>query len=158
MKKRKLLGFLWCLWWVVPCEAAEEEKKVFLYNWAGYIPEEVIREFEKETGIQVIYDVFDSIELLETKLIMKLGYDLVFPPAWPVYGRGISLGLFLPLRKEWLPNAKNFDATVLSKIEILDPILQLESFLTKRNHAFEWQNYGFFPMYNCKSHTRYWSV
>ena len=51
--------------------AAAEEKVLNIYNWSDYIGEDTIANFEKETGIKVTYDVFDSNELLETKLMSR---------------------------------------------------------------------------------------
>ena len=66
-------------------EAKEEtssssEQQLFLFNWGNYIDPELIKEFEAETGIQVVYETFDSNDAMEAKL--KQGgtrYDLVFP-------------------------------------------------------------------------------
>src|SRR5687767_13123784 len=49
--------------------AADGEKSVNVYNWSDYIAEDTNAEFEKKTGIKVTYDVFDSNEVLETKLL-----------------------------------------------------------------------------------------
>ena len=64
-----------------PRRAGRDEEKVLnVYNWSDYIAEDTIANFEKETGIKVTYDVFDSNELLETKLVAgNTGYDLVVP-------------------------------------------------------------------------------
>ena len=48
---------------------AAPAKEVFVYNWSDYIAEDTIVNFEKETGIKVIYDVYDSNETLEAKLL-----------------------------------------------------------------------------------------
>jgi putrescine transport system substrate-binding protein len=95
---------------------SEEAKIVYVYNWADYIPASVIEAFEKETGIKVIYDSFDSLETLETKLFMKSSYDVVFPSAWPQFARGIEAKLFQPLNYQWLPQAKGLSADLLEKI------------------------------------------
>jgi len=59
---------------------AQDEKVVNVYNWSDYIDESVLENFTKETGIKVQYDVFDSNELLETKMLAgKSGYDVVVP-------------------------------------------------------------------------------
>ena len=51
-----------------------------IYNWSDYIDEEIISDFTAETGIEVTYDVFDSNEVLETKLLAGgSGYDIVVP-------------------------------------------------------------------------------
>lgn len=87
---------------------AKEAPVVYVYNWARYMPERLLKEFEKETGIHVVYDVFDSVEALEAKLFARSGYDVVFPSAWPVFERGVSVGLFQKLDYKKLPHAKDF--------------------------------------------------
>ena len=58
--------------------ATAQERTVNVYNWSDYIDEEVLKEFTAETGIKVVYDVFDSNEVLETKLLAGgTGYDVV---------------------------------------------------------------------------------
>ena len=58
--------------------ASAEEVRVF--NWSDYIDESLLEKFEAETGIKLIYDVFDSNEVLETKLLAGgSGYDVVVP-------------------------------------------------------------------------------
>src|ERR1039457_922742 len=60
------------------------EKVLNIYNWADYIDPSVVPAFEKEYGLKVNYDVFDSNEVLETKLLAgKTGYDLVVPSVAP---------------------------------------------------------------------------
>ena len=55
-------------------------EEVRVYNWSDYIDEELLAKFEAETGINLIYDVFDSNEVLETKLLAGgSGYDVVVP-------------------------------------------------------------------------------
>lgn len=57
-------------------------KTLNVYNWSDYIAEDTIPEFEKATGIAVTYDVFDSDEMVETKLLAgSSGYDVVVPLA-----------------------------------------------------------------------------
>ena len=59
---------------------AEEEKVLNVYNWSDYIAEGTLKKFEEETGIKVNYDVFDSNEVLEAKLLAgSTGYDVVVP-------------------------------------------------------------------------------
>ena len=57
-----------------------EDKVLNVYNWSDYIAPDTIAKFEKQTGIKVKYDVFDSNETLEAKLLAgKSGYDIVVP-------------------------------------------------------------------------------
>ena len=61
-------------------ETSSEQQQLFLFNWGNYIDTELIKEFEAETGIQVVYETFDSNDAMEAKL--KQGgtrYDIVFP-------------------------------------------------------------------------------
>lgn len=62
---------------------AAEQKTLHIYNWSDYIAPDTVANFEKETGIKVVYDVFDSNEVLEGKLMAgSTGFDLVvLPPA-----------------------------------------------------------------------------
>jgi putrescine transport system substrate-binding protein len=101
--------------------AGESEKILYLYNWADYIPKLLIEKFQKETGIHIVYDVFDSVEVLEAQLLLDTRYDVVFPPAWPVFSRGIDTHRFLPLRKDWIPNMRNIDPNISSKLGNADP-------------------------------------
>ena len=65
-------------------EAQAEEKVLNIYNWSDYIGPDTVANFEKETGIKVRYDVFDSNEVLEAKLMTgKSGYDVVVPLSPP---------------------------------------------------------------------------
>lgn len=84
----KTLGWMGCLALLLSlaAEAGEadaatgEEKVLRLYNWADYFAPDTLSAFTKETGIRVIYDVMDSSETLEAKLMAgRSGYDLIFP-------------------------------------------------------------------------------
>jgi putrescine transport system substrate-binding protein len=96
-------------------------KTLNVYNWSDYIAEDTIPEFEKATGIAVTYDVFDSDEMVETKLLAgSSGYDVVVP-SLSFLGRQIQAGVFLPLDKSKIPNLKNLDPAMLKRIEQQDP-------------------------------------
>ena len=87
------------------CGAAAEEKRLHIYNWSDYIAPDTIANFTKETGIAVTYDVYDSNEVLEAKLLAgHSGYDIVVPSASPFMARQIAAGAYLPLDKAKLPN------------------------------------------------------
>ncbi|MBM4197297.1 MAG: polyamine ABC transporter substrate-binding protein [Gammaproteobacteria bacterium] len=101
--------------------ATDAEKVLNVYNWSDYIEESVIPEFEKETGIKVVYDVFDSNEMLETKLLAgSTGYDIVVPSA-SFLERQIKAGVFQELDKSRLPNLKNLDPELTAAIARHDP-------------------------------------
>jgi putrescine transport system substrate-binding protein len=101
--------------------ASEEEKILNIYNWSDYIAPDTIENFEKETGIKVRYDVFDSNEILHAKLIAKnTGYDIVVPSSnWAK--QQIEGGLFQKLDKTKLTNWKNLDEGILKQMEGVDP-------------------------------------
>ena len=100
---------------------ASEAKTVNVYNWSDYIAEDTLPNFEKATGIKVTYDVFDSDEMVETKLLAgSSGYDVVVP-SLSFLGRQIQAGVFLPLDKSKIPNLKNVDPELLKRIALQDP-------------------------------------
>ena len=97
------------------------EQVVNVYNWSDYIAEDTIANFEKETGIKVRYDVFDSNEVLEAKLLAgNTGYDVVVPSANFV-ARQIQAGIFQTLDRTKLPNYKNLDPEILKVLAGYDP-------------------------------------
>ena len=84
--------------------AGAQERVVNVYNWSDYIDQSIIDDFTKETGIKVVYDVFDSNEILETKLLAGgTGYDVVVPTG-NFLARQIEAGVFQKLDKSKLPN------------------------------------------------------
>jgi putrescine transport system substrate-binding protein len=98
-----------------------EEKVLNVYNWSDYIDPTVLEEFTRETGIKVNYDVFDSNEVLETKLLAgSTGYDIVVPSA-SFLERQIKAGVFQKLDKAQLPNLKNLDTEITQRIAQHDP-------------------------------------
>ncbi|MEO6015047.1 MAG: polyamine ABC transporter substrate-binding protein [Devosia sp.] len=100
---------------------AQEEKILNVYNWSDYIAEDTVSKFEAETGIKVNYDVFDSNELVEAKLLAgSSGYDVVVPSGF-FLERQVAAGLFLPLDKAKLPNLKNMDTEVMAATAAHDP-------------------------------------
>lgn len=94
---------------------------VHIYNWSDYIGETTLEEFEKETGIKPVYDVFDSNETLEGKLLAgRTGYDVVVPSNH-FLGKQIKAGAFQKLDKSQLPNWENLDPALLKQLEKNDP-------------------------------------
>src|SRR5210317_1502293 len=99
--------------------SAKEE--LFIYNWSDYIAEDTIANFEAETGIDVTYDVFDSNEVLEAKLLAGgSGYDLVVPSGSFMENQ-IKSVVFQKLDKSKLSNLSNLDPSVLEKTDAHDP-------------------------------------
>jgi putrescine transport system substrate-binding protein len=100
---------------------AAEEKVLNFYNWSDYIEPSVIEAFTKETGIKVQYDVFDSNEMLETKLLAgNTGYDIVVPSASFLY-RQLKAGVHQKLDKSQLSNLGNVDPDIAKRLEAFDP-------------------------------------
>ena len=101
--------------------SAEEEKVLNVYNWSDYIAEDTVANFEKQTGIKVNYDVFDSNEVLEAKLLAGgSGYDVVVPSA-SFMERQIKAGVFRALDKSKLSNWSNLDGGILNSVALHDP-------------------------------------
>lgn len=99
--------------------ATAEEVRV--YNWSDYIDEDLLQKFEDETGIKLIYDVFDSNDVLETKMLAgKSGYDVVVPSG-TFLQRQISAGAFQKLDKALLPNLSNMWDVVEDRTSKYDP-------------------------------------
>ena len=98
-----------------------EEMVLNVYNWSDYIAEDTIANFEERTGIEVNYDVFDSNEVLEAKLLAgNSGYDVVVPAA-SFLERQITAGVFARLDRSKLGNYGNLDATILERVAAHDP-------------------------------------
>ncbi|RJG12718.1 polyamine ABC transporter substrate-binding protein [Pseudomonas cavernicola] len=92
-----------------------------LYNWSDYIGEDTLANFEKATGIKVVYDTFDSYETVQGKLLPgRSGYDLVVLNASLVPPL-IQAKVFQPLDKDKLPSWHNLDPNVLQRLETYDP-------------------------------------
>lgn len=90
------------LFLAMAASAQAEEKTLNLYSWADYVPPETLQHFEKETGIHVRYDTFDSSEVLETKLLTGgSGYDVVVPSS-SVLARGLAAGALKEIPHEGL--------------------------------------------------------
>lgn len=101
--------------------AQAQEKVLHVYNWSDYIAEDTLENFTKETGIKVVYDVFDSNEVLEAKLLAgSSGYDVVVPSN-PFLAKQIKAGVFQKLDKSKLPNWENLDKDLLKALDSSDP-------------------------------------
>jgi putrescine transport system substrate-binding protein len=118
----KFLLFLCCSLLTFSGVCKKQEKVVHVYYWADTIDNGTIKQFEKETGIKVKRDYYDSEEILETKLLTGSSlYDVVMPSAMPYYGRQVQLGLYRPLDRSQLPNWNNLDPHIVKLLESVDP-------------------------------------
>ena len=106
---------------VFACSMANAEEVVHVYNWSDYIAEDTLANFEKETGIRVVYDVFDSNEVVEAKLLSgRSGYDLVVPSN-NFLAKQINAGAFQKLDKSQLSNYNNLKPELMKQLEAADP-------------------------------------
>ncbi len=105
-----------------PAVAVNSEEKVLnIYNWPDYVSESMIPRFEKETGIKVNYDTFETNEALQAKLVAgNSGYDIVVPGT--VFAKPqIEGGLLQPLDKAKLPHLANMDPAIMNALTKADP-------------------------------------
>lgn len=99
---------------------AAQDNVVNVYNWSDYIAEDTIEKFEAATGIKVVYDVFDSNEVLEAKMLTgNSGYDVVVPTS-DFLQRQVAAGAYQPLDKSKLPNLANMDPDLMAGAAVYD--------------------------------------
>lgn len=123
MKRRNLLATaaIAALIGAAGVPAFAQERVVNVYNWSDYIDESILADFTKETGIKVVYDVFDSNETVETKLLAGgSGYDVVVPTG-NFLQRQIQAGVFQKLDKSKLPNLSNMWDEISQRVAVYDP-------------------------------------
>ena len=98
------------------------QKVVHVYNWYAMIPPDVMEDFQKETGIAVIIDYYDSNDMLEAKLFAGYsGYDVVFPSASPYFGNQVKAGIYQPLKKDQLIYWNDLEPILVDQIQAVDP-------------------------------------
>jgi putrescine transport system substrate-binding protein len=104
-----------------PAAPAAQQQVLNIYNWADYIGHDTVAEFERRTHIKVVYELYDSNQTLEAKMLAgRSGYDIVSTTT-AFYDRQIKAGAYLPLDKSKLSNWKNLDPAVLSIQAAADP-------------------------------------
>jgi putrescine transport system substrate-binding protein len=100
---------------------ADSGKVLNLYIWSDYLAPNALSDFEKQTGIKVHVAYFDTNETLETRLLAgSSGFDIVVPTA-SYFERQIRAGVYLTLDKSKLPNLKNMDPQLMSRVALHDP-------------------------------------
>ena len=101
--------------------ASAEDKVVNVYNWSDYIDDTVLEDFTKETGIKVVYDVYDNNDIVETKLLAgNSGYDIVVPTDSNM-AREIKAGTLQKLDKSKIPNLSHMWPLIMKRLEAYDP-------------------------------------
>jgi len=118
MRHRVLLASLSLL----ACAVAQaDDKLVRFYNWSDYMDPQTLKDFQKDSGIKVQYDVFDTNEMLEAKLLSgHSGYDLVVPSS-QFLTKQIKAGVYQPLDRSKLPNWSHLDPRLMQRLEAADP-------------------------------------
>jgi putrescine transport system substrate-binding protein len=102
-------------------DVAPKDRVVHVFNWSDYIAPQTIANFEKETGIRVVYDTFDSNEILETKMMAgRTGYDVVVPGA-AFLERQLPTGVYQKLQRDKVPNLVHADPELASRMAVHDP-------------------------------------
>lgn len=98
-----------------------DEKVVHVYNWSDYIGKDTIAQFERKTGIRVVYDTYDADETLEAKMMAgDSGYDIV-STSTDYFSRQIKAGIYQELDRSKLPGWKNLNPEVLAEEAVGDP-------------------------------------
>ena len=116
------LVLLLALLLLAPIGASAQERVLNVYNWSDYIDPRAVERFTAETGIRVRYDVYDSLETLEGKMLAgRSGYDIVVPTSEPTFSRLIAAGALLPLDRDRIPNLRNLDPALMRRVETSDP-------------------------------------
>lgn len=111
--KRALFGTVAAAFLIAPATA---EETLRVTNWAEYIGEETIANFEKETGIKVIYDNYDSVEAIDSKLLAgSSGYDVVSHSSTSI-SRLIPAGILQEIDRSKLPNFKHIMPAIAEQI------------------------------------------
>ncbi|WLI74221.1 polyamine ABC transporter substrate-binding protein [Halomonas alkalicola] len=101
--------------------AAQAAGEVRIYNWSDYIAPDTLEKFTEATGIEVIYDVYDSNEVLDAALLAgRSGYDVVVPSNHYLT-RHISAGVYRELDHDKLPNMANLNPELMDDLEFVDP-------------------------------------
>ena len=101
--------------------SAGDDRVVHVFNWVDYIGKSTISDFETKTGIKVVYDTYDSNEIVETKVLTgHSGYDVVFPTS-TIVGRMSRAGAFMKLDKSMLPNLSHMDPEAMRRVAVNDP-------------------------------------
>ena len=121
MKKQVMGGLAALVLCAAPWAASAKDTQLNVYNWSDYIAKDTIPNFEKQSGVKVRYDNYDSDDTLQAKLLTgNSGYDIVVPTS-NYAGKQIAAGIFTPLDKSKLPNLKHLDPQLMALVAGADP-------------------------------------
>ena len=100
---------------------ADEQRTLRVYNWFDYITPQTLTDFQKDANVKLVYDIFDTNEALEAKLLTgNSGYDVVVPSN-VFLAKQIEAGVFQPLDRSKLPNWQHLDPKLMKLLEANDP-------------------------------------
>ena len=106
---------------LISCGDSRDENTLYVYSWADYIPQFVYSDFEKETGIKVVEDIYSSNEEMYTKIKAGgEGYDIVMPSS-DYYEIMMKEDMLVKLDKSKLENTKFIDSVYMNKLKEFDP-------------------------------------
>lgn len=100
---------------------APETKELRIFNWSNYVDESTVEDFKNNNGLNLTYDLYESNEALEAKMLTgQSGYDLGVPGI-AFLPRQIKAGAYQKINKELIPNYKNIDPALLKLLNDADP-------------------------------------
>lgn len=118
---RRLCAPLLALATMVPMAPAQAQGQLNVANFSEYIGPEVVRKFEKATGIRVNYGVIDSDDTLQAKLLSgRSGYDVVYPSS-NYMAKQIEAGVYEPIDWSKIPNRAGLDPAIMQRVAQTDP-------------------------------------
>ncbi|MDH5502160.1 MAG: polyamine ABC transporter substrate-binding protein, partial [Gammaproteobacteria bacterium] len=98
-------------------ETASSERVVNVYNWADYVAPDTIEKFEAEYGIKVNYDLYDSSEVIDVKMLAgNSGYDVVVHSS-QFSSRLTPIGVYEKLDYSKIPNVKYLDREIIARTD-----------------------------------------
>ncbi len=113
--KNKLFTSVLCAASLIASPVMATDQELYFYNWSEYIPNEVLKDFTKETGIKVIYSTYESNESMYAKLKTQAsGYDLVVPSTYFV-SKMRKEGMLQQIDHKKIPNYDGLDNNFLNK-------------------------------------------
>jgi len=106
----------------VRAQSKDLPKDLNVYNWTDYIDPLAISRFQEQTGITIHYDVYDSLETLEAKMLAgHSGYDIIVPTSEPTFSRLARAGALMAIDRAKVPNWSNLDPALMARVASSDP-------------------------------------